>query len=67
MLVIASIVAISIFGLNLGIDFTGGSMMDIKFINVDRPSISDLQNALSEVGLKDMIIQPLERGLKQVK
>lgn len=61
-LVIASIVAISIFGLNLGIDFTGGSMMDIKFINVDRPSISDLQNALSEVGLKDMIIQPLENN-----
>lgn len=57
--VVLSIVAISIFGLNFGIDFNGGSMMDIKFKNVERPSVSDIQSALSEVKTSDLIIQPL--------
>lgn len=57
--VILSIASISIFGLNLGIDFTGGSMLDVKFKNVDRPSMEDMKNALSEIKLQDLILQPL--------
>jgi len=41
-----------IFGLNLGIDFTGGSMLDIEFQGISRPSINEVQEALTEFELE---------------
>ena len=56
-LVILSIVSFIIFGLNLGIDFTGGSMMDLKF--QERPSVDNLKKVLSELELENLKIQPV--------
>lgn len=59
LLLTASIVALSLWGLNFGIDFKGGSLLEVDF-GESRPSIVEINNALSEVGLTSSIIQPTE-------
>lgn len=49
-LVIASFVSITIYGLPLGVDFKGGSLMDIKFS--DTPNVDEFRNFLSEEGFE---------------
>ncbi len=43
-LAVLAIVAVATFGLNLGIDFKGGSVLELNF--TDRPEISQIQAAL---------------------
>jgi preprotein translocase subunit SecF len=58
-LVTLSIVAISIWGLNFGIDFTGGSLMEVEFTNY-QPQITEIQESLRNVGANNLVIQPTE-------
>lgn len=55
--VIAATVATIVFGLNLGIDFKGGSALSVHY-NV-RPEIADIQSALVANGFTDAIVQPV--------
>ncbi|MDO4441204.1 MAG: protein translocase subunit SecF [Moraxella sp.] len=57
LLVIASIVAIAVKGLNLGLDFTGGVSADVKY----EQSVEQAQviSALSEKGFDDAVVQYL--------
>lgn len=55
----ASIVCLFLWGLNFGIDFTGGSLMEIKF-SENTPSISEIRESLADVSLESLIIQPTE-------
>ncbi len=61
-LILISIACFIIFGLNLGIDFTGGSMLDIEFQGISRPSINEVQEALTEFELENLKIQPIEEN-----
>ncbi len=62
-LIIASIAAIIIFGLNPGIDFTGGSLLEIGYKD-ERPSIETVKEKLSSFEFKEMYIQPVgEKGI----
>jgi preprotein translocase subunit SecF len=56
-LTIASIIAIFIWGLNLGIDFKGGTLMEVKF-SQNIPSVTDIQDKLKDLNLKSLTIQP---------
>jgi len=56
-LVILSIIAIAVFGLNFGVDFTGGSLLEIRF-NDNVPSTGDIQEALSPLNLSSLVLQP---------
>lgn len=57
-LFIGSIVVWFVWGLNLGIDFTGGTSMQIHFENVDsRPSEQEIISALEEIGVQGSHIQ----------
>lgn len=56
-LILASLASLFIFGLKFGIEFTGGSNMEISFSG-QRPSNEQIQNALSEFHLGEIIIQP---------
>ncbi len=58
LLVIASIIALIVFGLNFGIDFTGGSLLEVKFNN-ERPSVADTQSAISDLDLGSLLVQPV--------
>jgi len=55
LLVIASLVVIFTKGFNLGLDFTGGTSIQVRFI--DRVDIGQVRAALRLVGLEDSMIQ----------
>ncbi len=62
-LIIASLVCLIMFGLELGIDFTGGSLLEIEY-TTERPSMEAIQEVLSEFEFKEMNIQPIaENGV----
>jgi preprotein translocase subunit SecF len=56
-LVILSISSISYFGLNLGIDFKGGSLSEVEYKS-SRPSQEVVSDALKPLELGEVIIQP---------
>ncbi len=44
--------------LNFGIDFTGGSLLELSF-SAERPSVSEMQDKLSDLNLGSLIVQPV--------
>ena len=58
-LLAASIAALVVFGLNLGIDFKGGSLTELEFAD-SRPDKAELEQAVTDFGLKDISIQTSE-------
>lgn len=61
-LIIASIASLAVYGLKFGIEFAGGTSMELSF--VERPSNQTIQDALKTLDLGEMIIQP--KGLDSV-
>lgn len=55
--VIASILSVSFFGLKWGIDFTGGSLLEVEYQEV-RPEIDTLKEEISAAGFTTTTIQP---------
>lgn len=53
---IASIAVVSIFGLNFGVDFKGGSLIEVRKLH-DTTDIDDMRQRLSALGLGDIQIQ----------
>ena len=56
-LIIATIVSLCTYGLKFGIEFVGGSNMEVDFQN-QRPSDEAIQNALKSFNLGDITVQP---------
>ncbi|MDP3052209.1 MAG: protein translocase subunit SecF [bacterium] len=56
-LVGASFLALLIWGLKPGIDFTGGSLLEVEY-KAARPAIDQLQKAVNELGLGNVMLQP---------
>jgi len=62
-LILASLVCLIIFGLKPGIDFTGGSILEIEYIE-ERPSNQQIKETLSRLDLGEVLVQPTEeRGV----
>lgn len=57
LLIIASVVCLSMFGLKFGIEFVGGSNIQIEFTGA-RPTNEAIQEALKSFGLGDITVQP---------
>ncbi len=55
-LILASILILIMWGLNLGIDFTGGSLLEVEF--AERPDNNSVKEVLSQFELGDMTVQP---------
>lgn len=55
-LMVGAIAALSLWGLKLGIDFTGGSLLELKF-SQNRPTVEQVQNTLVSAGLADHVVQ----------
>lgn len=60
-IVAASVVAVMVFGLNLGIDFKGGSIIEVEY-TAERPQVTELQNALAPLGLNPSIRMTGDNG-----
>ena len=50
-------------GLNLGIDFKGGILLELRSKNVNSPDINDLRNRISSLDVGEISIQNLEKIL----
>jgi preprotein translocase subunit SecF len=62
-MVLASVVSLAFFGLNFGIDFKGGSLMEIEFSG-NRPAVEKINEKLSVLGLGEVVIQEIgDKGL----
>jgi len=62
LLIVAAVVSLSMFGLKFGIEFAGGSNMQLEFQN-QRPSNENIKNSLKSFNLGDIVVQPTgERG-----
>lgn len=59
LLVIASLFGLARWGLNLGIDFTGGTLLEVQF-STSIPPTSDIRSAILDAGagIKDIVVQP---------
>jgi len=59
----AAIFALTFWGINFGIDFKGGSLLEVEYQDV-RPDINVVKNALSPLALGSPSVQPVgEKGL----
>ena len=56
-LVLASIVALVLWGLKFGVEFKGGSLMELEF-KQGRPSNQEISDTLKDLNLGDIVIQP---------
>jgi preprotein translocase subunit SecF len=54
-----SLVFIFLWGFNFGIDFTGGSLLEVKFKG-EAPSVLEVRESLSEVELDSLTVQSTE-------
>ena len=59
-MVTLSILAIAIFGLNFGIDFTGGSLIELDLENSFE--VADVRGQLEELGYDDITVQEAGEG-----
>ncbi|MBY0328645.1 protein translocase subunit SecF [Patescibacteria group bacterium] len=55
--VVLSFTALAVFGLPLGIDFKGGTSIELAY-TTPRPEVSVIKNALTAAGYEDVVIQP---------
>lgn len=56
-LLVAAIVSLATWGLKFGIDFTGGSLLEVEFAG-SRPSVDTIQQKLSSVDIGAVSVQP---------
>ncbi len=54
----ASIIFLILWRLDFGIDFTGGSLLEVQFLG-PRPSVVEAQDALSDLNLGSLVVQPI--------
>ena len=52
-----AIYALVAWGLRLGLDFTGGSLLEVSYTNY-QPSLTEVQGALSSTDLSGIVVQP---------
>lgn len=57
LLVATSIVLVAIYGLRLGIDFTGGSLVQVRYDGV-RPEVTTITDQLATLNLGEVIVEP---------
>lgn len=60
LLTVGCVTSLALWQLNFGLDFTGGSLMELSFEN--RPAVSEVQKITDEQGIQGAIIQEIGEG-----
>lgn len=61
-LVLASIILLTVFGLRFGLDFVGGSLMEVKY-EEKQASVSQVNKVLDDIELGSLTVQPTEESI----
>jgi len=63
-LTVVSISMIAVWGLKFGIDFKGGTLMELQFSKDPVPQVQEVEATLSELSLQSLTVQPTDnRGM----
>ena len=63
-LTIASVTVLVLWGLKFGIDFKGGTLMELQFSKDPVPQVQEVEAALSDLSLQSLTVQPTDdRGM----
>jgi len=57
--IVASIIALLLWGLKFGIDFKGGSILEVAYSDNKRPETNQITDALKPLNLNDLRISPV--------
>jgi preprotein translocase subunit SecF len=60
-MVVLSIASLIVWGLKWGLDFTGGSLLEVKYANA-QPTVAQVQDSLNGVGVDSLVVQPTGSG-----
>lgn len=60
-LIVASVVPIILWGLKPGIDFSGGSLLEIVY-DGEKPLLDEIKNEISKAGFADASVRPTDGG-----
>ena len=60
--ILASLGALSVWGLRLGIDFKGGTLLEVQFSADKTPEVNQVIEALSPIELRSLTVQPTENN-----
>jgi preprotein translocase subunit SecF len=63
-LIVGSVAALLVNGLNLGVDFQGGTVVEVE--NINAIGIADMRDALRPLGLDAAQIQELDSGARSI-
>ena len=58
-LIFGSMLCLIVWGLNVGIDFTGGALMEVEFTEGSVPSIENVKEVLAPLKLGEITVQPI--------
>ncbi len=58
LLVLASFVALFLWGLKPGIDFTGGSLLEVTYTSSTSPAVADITKVVTAIGTTDVSVRP---------
>ncbi len=56
---VLSVVAIAVFGLRFGIDFTGGTLLEVTY-PADRPAMTEVEEAITELDIGAFSLRPID-------
>jgi preprotein translocase subunit SecF len=56
-LIVGSVIAVAVFGFNLGIDFKGGSILEVSYATT-RPALESAKASLDTLGMGNYVLSP---------
>ncbi len=62
MMTVLSVIVIGVWGLRFGIDFKGGTLLEVQFMVDPAPEVKQLTEVLEPIGLQSLTIQPTENN-----
>jgi preprotein translocase subunit SecF len=60
LVIVPGLLALTVWGLKLGIDFTGGSLLEVRFSEANRPEPAEVVAIYEALGIQEPLVQTVE-------